>query len=139
MLDAPTLCASRLPLQEIKMKALKLAAVAAALFAASSAANAGATFDSVKKKGFVQCGVSTGIPGFSMADSKGEWKGIDVAMCRAIAATMFNDSTKFKVTPLNPQQALTALQSGEGDVLTRNPPHTPTPDHPPQEDRNCGE
>src|SRR3546814_11103350 len=123
MLDAPTLCASRLPLQEIKMKALKLAAVAAALFAASSAANAGATFDSVKKKGFVQCGVSTGIPGFSMADSKGEWKGIDVAMSRAIAATMFNDSTKFKVTPLNTQQLFTALQSAEFDVLTRTPTH----------------
>src|SRR3546814_16408418 len=81
-------------------RSLKLAAVAAALFAASSAANAGATFDSVKKKGFVQCGVSTGIPGFSMADSKGEWKGIDVSMCRAIAPTMFKYFTQFTTTQI---------------------------------------
>ncbi|MPT40485.1 MAG: transporter substrate-binding domain-containing protein, partial [Achromobacter sp.] len=102
------------------MKVLKLAAVGAALFAASAAANAGATFDNVKKKGFVQCGVSTGIPGFSIADSKGEYKGIDVDMCRAIASTMFGDATKVKFTPLNTQQRFTALQSGEVDVLPRN-------------------
>ncbi|SAI67813.1 amino acid ABC transporter substrate-binding protein [Bordetella ansorpii] len=110
------------------MKVLKLAAVGAALFAAASAAHAGATFDNVKKKGFVQCGVSTGISGFSMADSKGTWQGIDVDMCRAIAATMFNDASKFKVTPLNTQQRFTALQSGEIDVLTRNTTQTLTRD-----------
>src|SRR3546814_4502614 len=92
-------------------RSLKLAAVAAALFAASSAANAGATFDNVKKKGFVQCGVSTGIPGFSIADSKGEYKGIDVDMCRAIAATMFGDPTKVKFTPLNTDRKSTRLNS----------------------------
>ena len=110
------------------MKVLKLAAVGAALFAASAAANAGATFDNVKKKGFVQCGVSTGIPGFSIADSKGEYKGIDVDLCRAIATTMFGDSTKVKFTPLNTQQRFTALQSGEVDVLTRNTTVTLTRD-----------
>ena len=110
------------------MKVLKLAAVGAALFAASAAANAGATFDNVKKKGFVQCGVSTGIPGFSIADSKGEYKGIDVDLCRAIATTMFGDSTKVKFTPLNTQQRFTALQSGEIDVLTRNTTVTLTRD-----------
>ena len=110
------------------MKVLKLAAIGAALFAAASAAHAGATFDNVKKKGFVQCGVSTGISGFSMADSKGTWQGIDVDMCRAIAATMFNDASKFKVTPLNTQQRFTALQSGEIDVLTRNTTQTLTRD-----------
>ncbi|AZY50398.1 amino acid ABC transporter substrate-binding protein [Bordetella avium] len=102
------------------MKTLKLAALSAALFAASTAAQAGTTFDNVKKKGFVQCGVSTGIPGFSIADSKGEWKGLDVDLCRAVAAAMFGDASKFKVTPLNTQQRFTALQSGEVDVLTRN-------------------
>lgn len=110
------------------MKFLKLAAVAAALVAASSAAQAGATFDNVKKKGFVQCGVSTGVTGFSAADSKGVWKGLDIDMCRAIAATMFGDSTKFKVTPLTSQQRFTALQSGEIDVLTRNTTQTLTRD-----------
>ena len=110
------------------MKVLKLAAIGAALFAASAAANAGATFDNVKKKGFVQCGVSTGIPGFSIADSKGEYKGIDVDLCRAIASTMFGDATKVKFTPLNTQQRFTALQSGEVDVLTRNTTVTLTRD-----------
>ena len=112
---------------EITMKVLKLAAVGAALFAASAASHAGATFDNVKKKGFVQCGVSTGIPGFSIADSKGEWKGLDVDLC-AIAATMFGDASKIKVTPLNTQQRFTALQSGEVDVLTRNTTVTLTRD-----------
>ncbi|SOE52280.1 Glutamate Aspartate periplasmic binding protein precursor GltI (TC 3.A.1.3.4) [plant metagenome] len=110
------------------MKAMKLAVAGVALFAATSAAHAGATFDAVKKKGFVQCGVSTGIPGFSLADSKGQWQGLDVDLCRAIAATVFNDATKFKVTPLNTQQRFTALQSGEIDVLTRNTTVTLTRD-----------
>ncbi|VFR97850.1 Glutamate Aspartate periplasmic binding protein precursor GltI (TC 3.A.1.3.4) [plant metagenome] len=110
------------------MKAMKLAVAGVALCAATSAAHAGATFDAVKKKGFVQCGVSTGIPGFSLADSKGQWQGLDVDLCRAIAATVFNDATKFKVTPLNTQQRFTALQSGEIDVLTRNTTVTLTRD-----------
>ena len=110
------------------MKFLKLAAVGAALVAASSVAQAGATFENVKKKGFVQCGVSTGVAGFSAADSKGVWKGLDIDMCRAVAATMFGDSTKFKVTPLTSQQRFTALQSGEIDVLTRNTTQTMTRD-----------
>ena len=110
------------------MKALKFAALGAALLAASTVAQAGQTFDAVKKKGFVQCGVSTGVAGFSAADSKGEWKGLDIDMCRAIAATLFNDASKFKVTPLTSQQRFTALQSGEIDVLTRNTTQTLTRD-----------
>jgi len=110
------------------MKVLKLAAVGAAFFAAASAAHAGTTFDNVKKKGFVQCGMSTGIAGFSMADSKGQYQGIDAEMCRALAATMFNDASKIKVTPLTTQQRFTALQSGEIDVLTRNTTQTLTRD-----------
>ena len=110
------------------MKFLKLAAVGAALLTASTLAQAGTTFDNVKKKGFVQCGVSTGVTGFSIADSKGQWQGLDIDMCRAIAATMFNDATKFKVSPLTSQQRFTALQSGEIDVLTRNTTQTLTRD-----------
>jgi len=106
------------------MKALKLAALGAALFAASSAAHAGPVFDSVKKKGFVQCGVNTGVAGFSSVDSQGNWTGLDVDLCRAIATAMFNDATKFKVTPLTTQARFTALQSGEIDVLTRNTTQT---------------
>ncbi|WP_423227283.1 amino acid ABC transporter substrate-binding protein [Paenalcaligenes suwonensis] len=78
------------------------------------------TLDKVKQKGFVQCGVHVGLPGFSIADSKGQWGGIDVDLCKGIAAAIFGDATKFKVTPLTTQQRFTALQSGEIDVLTRN-------------------
>eukprot|EP00887_Chlorella_sp_A99_P004535 scaffold53.g4535.t1 len=106
------------------MKVLKLAALGAALFVVTTSTYAGAIFDSVKKRGVVRCGVSTGIAGFSVADSKGEWQGLDVDLCRAIAATVFNDATKFKITPLTTQQRFTALQSGEIDVLTRNTTQT---------------
>lgn len=90
----------------------------------SGAALAGQTFDTVKKRGYVQCGVSTNLPGFAFTDSKGVWQGIDVDTCRAIAATMFGNATKFKVVPLTTQARFTALQSGEVDVLTRNTTQT---------------
>jgi len=109
-------------------RSILFAAGALALACASQAAVAGPTLDAVKKKGFVQCGVSTGLPGFSVADSKGEWTGIDVDLCKAIAAMMFGDATKYKVTPLTTQQRFTALQSGEVDVLTRNTTATVTRD-----------
>ena len=110
------------------MKLLKLALVGAALVAANTAVQAGPTFDAIKKKGFVQCGTNTGLAGFSAPDSKGVWTGLDIDMCRAFAATMFGDSTKFKVTPLTAQQRFTALQSGEIDVLVRNTTQTMTRD-----------
>ena len=102
------------------MQILKSAVAAALLFGMAQAAHAGATLDAVKKKGYVQCGVSTGVAGFSNPDSKGIWTGIDVDLCRAVAATLFGNATKFKLTPLNTQQRFTALQSGEVDVLPRN-------------------
>lgn len=110
------------------MKLLKTAAAAAVLVFAAQGAQAGATFDAVKAKGFVQCGVNTGLGGFAAPDSKGEWKGLDVDMCRAVAATMFGDATKVKYTPLTAQQRFTALQSGEVDVLARNTTQTLTRD-----------
>ncbi|WP_428624183.1 amino acid ABC transporter substrate-binding protein, partial [Sedimenticola sp.] len=90
--------------------------------------HAGATFDAVKKKGFVQCGVSTGLPGFSATDDKGGWKGIDVDVCRAVAAAMFGDAEKVKFTPLTAKERFTALQSGEIDMLSRNTTWTATRD-----------
>lgn len=110
------------------MKALKYAAVGAALLVSNGLAYAGQTFDAVKEKGFVQCGVTTGVAGFSNPDSQGVWKGFDVDMCKAIAAAMFNDAEAFKVTPLSSVQRFTALQSGEIDVLTRNTTQTLTRD-----------
>jgi general L-amino acid transport system substrate-binding protein len=78
------------------------------------------TAAAVAKKGFIQCGVSTGLAGFSQPDSNGEWRGLDVDLCRAVAAALFGDTRKVRYTPLNPQQRFTALQSGEIDVLSRN-------------------
>lgn len=102
------------------MKFLKIAALAGGLFFVSGVVQAGDTFDAVKSKGFVQCGVHVGNPGFSLPDSTGTWSGLDVDLCKAIAVAMFGDASRFKLTPLNSQQRFTALQSGEIDVLTRN-------------------
>ena len=91
-----------------------LAAGALALACASQAAVAGPTLDAVKKKGFVQCGLTDGVSGFSATNnSKGEWEGMDVDICRAVAAAVFGDPTKFKGTALSTQQRFTALQSGK--------------------------
>jgi general L-amino acid transport system substrate-binding protein len=79
-----------------------------------------AVLDQVKSKGFLQCGVSQGLPGFSTPDDKGNWTGIDVDLCRAIAAAVFDDATKVRYSPLTAKDRFTALQSGEIDVLSRN-------------------
>ncbi len=91
--------------------------VASITFASAASAT---TLDDVKKKGFVQCGVSQGLKGFSSPDDKGGWTGIDVDLCRAIAAAIFGDAEKVKYTPLSAKERFTALQSGEIDVLSRN-------------------
>ena len=99
----------------------------AALGLAVSGVNA-ATLDDVKAKGFIQCGVSQGLPGFSNPDSEGNWTGIDVDLCRAVAAAVFGDATKVKYTPLSAKERFTALQSGEIDILSRNTTWTATRD-----------
>jgi general L-amino acid transport system substrate-binding protein len=86
----------------------------------ASTAYAGATLEAIKKNGSIKCGVSDGLPGFSFADEKGNYNGIDVDVCRAISAAVFGDPTKLKFTPLTAKERLTALQSGEIDVLSRN-------------------
>ncbi|MBA5776429.1 amino acid ABC transporter substrate-binding protein [Stappia sp. F7233] len=91
----------------------------AALGVAATGANA-AKLDDVKAKGFVQCGVSQGLPGFSNPDSAGNWTGLDVDFCRAMAAAIFDDANAVKFTPLSAKERFTALQSGEIDVLSRN-------------------
>lgn len=95
------------------------AAIAALTLAASQApAEAGKVLDSIRQRGELSCGVAAGIGGFSMADSKGEWAGMTVDFCRAVAAAVLGPSAKVKVVPLSPQQRFTALQSGEVDLLT---------------------
>ncbi|CCD91711.1 putative amino-acid ABC transporter, substrate-binding protein [Bradyrhizobium sp. ORS 375] len=78
------------------------------------------TLKTVKDRGMLACGVSQGLPGFSNPDDKGNWTGLDVDVCRAIAAAIFNDPTKVKFVPLSAKDRFTALQSGEVDVLSRN-------------------
>lgn len=105
-------------------KLLSTAAIAATISAGATAA----TLDDVKAKGFIQCGVSQGVPGFSNADVNGEWSGIDVDACRATAAAIFGDAQKVKFTPLSAKERFTALQSGEIDLLARNTTWTYTRD-----------
>jgi general L-amino acid transport system substrate-binding protein len=110
------------------MKRCTVLAGALALAAGFGTANAQSTLDAVKAKGHVQCGVNTGLAGFSQPDSKGVWKGLDVDVCRAIAAAVFGDANKVRYTPTTAQQRFTALQSGEVDVLSRNTTWTITRD-----------
>ena len=102
------------------MKSTLAVLTTAAVLGISSFAQAGATLDAVKKKGFVQCGISDGLPGFSYADAKGNYLGIDVDVCRAVAAAVFGDASKVKFSPLTAKERFTALQSGEVDILSRN-------------------
>ncbi|OZI72060.1 amino acid ABC transporter substrate-binding protein [Bordetella genomosp. 12] len=101
---------------------MKIAALVAlgALSLAGVQSAQGATLDVVKKRGEVVCGTTTGFAGFSAPDAKGVWRGLDVDLCRAVAAAVLGDADKIKIVPLNSQQRFTALQSGEVDVLTRN-------------------
>lgn len=105
-------------------KLLSTAAIAATI----STGAAAATLDDVKAKGFIQCGVSQGVPGFSNADESGNWSGIDVDACRATAAAVFGDAQAVKFTPLSAKERFTALQSGEIDMLARNTTWTYTRD-----------
>ncbi|ADZ93335.1 amino acid ABC transporter substrate-binding protein [Marinomonas mediterranea] len=105
-------------------KILTTAAIAATVSATAGAA----TLDDVKSKGFIQCGVSQGVPGFSNADEAGNWSGIDVDACRAAAAAVFGDAQAVKFTPLSAKERFTALQSGEIDMLSRNTTWTYTRD-----------
>ncbi|MCJ8508989.1 amino acid ABC transporter substrate-binding protein [Rhizobium lemnae] len=100
-------------------KTILSAAIGAAVLGLASAASA-ATLADVKAKGFVTCGGSNGIPGFSNPNDKGEWSGIDIDYCRGIAAAVFGDASKFKIVALSSKDRFPALQSGEVDVLTRN-------------------
>jgi len=82
----------------------------------------------VMKKGTVNCGISTGVPGFSATDSKGVWEGLDVDFCRAVASAIFSDASKVKFIPLTAKERFTALQSGEVDLLSRTTTWTATRD-----------
>src|ERR1700753_120443 len=111
------------------MNKFKLAAFAGVIAALSSgSAWAGKDLDAIKARGQLVCGVMEGTAGFAMPDSQGKFVGLDVDVCRAVAAAIFGDSEKVKYTPLTSQQRFTALQSGEVDILSNNTTATLTRD-----------
>src|SRR3954463_14096688 len=99
---------------------MKKIIIATGLLAASIAGTAAGTLDTVKQRGMLVCGVSTGFAGFSAPDSQGNYKGLDADYCRALAAGGLGDANKVRYVALTAQNRFTALQSGEDDVLYRN-------------------
>tara|TARA_R110002020_G_scaffold35301_1_gene106674 strand:+ start:948 stop:1970 length:1023 start_codon:yes stop_codon:yes gene_type:complete len=94
--------------------------IALGALAATGATASASTLDAVKDRGVVTCAVNGSRPGFSSVDSKGEWHGIDIDTCRALAAAVFGDASKVKYLKTNNQTRLTALQTGEVDVTVAN-------------------
>ncbi|MCX8520267.1 MAG: amino acid ABC transporter substrate-binding protein [Rhodoferax sp.] len=114
----------------MKIKSLKTVATLLATLGtlAASPAFAGKTLEAIKARDQVVCGVNTGLAGFGALDSNGKWIGLDVDLCRAVAAATLGSGDKVKYVPLNAQARFTALQSGEVDVLSRNTTFTLTRD-----------
>jgi len=94
--------------------------LAAVVFGTEAALAQSPTLDVVKKRGELVCGVNTGLAGFSAPDDRGNWIGIDVDFCRAVAAAIFRDGSRVRFVPLNAKERFTALQSREVDILSRN-------------------
>jgi general L-amino acid transport system substrate-binding protein len=111
---------SRTTLKGFAMKRVSLVFTLALAAVFSTGAATAQTLKTVKDRGMLSCGVSQGLPGFSSPDDKGNWTGLDVDICRAVAAAIFDDPTKVKFVPLSAKDRFTALQSGEIDVLSRN-------------------
>jgi len=103
---------------------MKVIVIATGLLAAWTSGAAAGTLDTVKQRGTLVCGVSAGFAGFSTPDSQGNYKGLDVDYCRALAAGVLGDPTKVRYVALTAQNRFTALQSGEIDVLYRNSTQT---------------
>ncbi|HEY0848370.1 MAG TPA: amino acid ABC transporter substrate-binding protein [Bradyrhizobium sp.] len=103
---------------------MKRITIAFGAFAASLSVAAAGTLDTVKQRGTLVCGVSAGFAGFSAPDSQGNYKGLDVDYCRALAAAVLGDPAKVRYVALTAQNRFTALQSGEIDVLYRNSTQT---------------
>ena len=86
----------------------------------AAAGASAATLDDVKARGTLNCGVTTGVPGFAEPDANGVWQGFDVAVCRAVAAAVLGDAEAVTFVPTTGKTRFTALASGEIDVLARN-------------------
>jgi general L-amino acid transport system substrate-binding protein len=103
-------------MKSIKYLSLFLAVLGLSFTGISSAG----TLDDVKAKGFVGCGINTGLTGFAFTDDQGNWQGFDVALCQAVAAAVFGDASSVKYTNVTGKTRFEALKAGEFDMLSRN-------------------
>jgi general L-amino acid transport system substrate-binding protein len=78
------------------------------------------TIEKVKKHGAVRCGINENLPGFSERNSNGQWAGLDVDMCRAVAAAIFSDASKVEYIPVSATNRFESLAAGKIDMLARN-------------------
>jgi general L-amino acid transport system substrate-binding protein len=101
------------------MRILGAAVAFVGLALATQPAAAQATFEAVKKRGALLCGSHQGNPGFSYPDKDGVWRGLDVEICRAVAAATLGDAQAVRFVPLSPQQRIVAVQTGEVDIMSR--------------------
>src|ERR1700743_48152 len=115
--EPPTSTTTERPLSMKRVSLAFALALAAGLIAQPAGAQ---SLKVIKERGTLSCGVSQGLPGFSTPDDKGNWTGLDVDICRALAAAIFDDPSKIKFVPLSAKDRFPALQSGEVDVLSRN-------------------
>jgi general L-amino acid transport system substrate-binding protein len=107
-----------------KKMILSFTSVAAAMMVAGIGSAQASTLEEVQDRGYLQCGVSPGVAGFSNPDDDGNWSGFDVDFCRAVSAAIFNDADAVRYTPLSNTERFTAVQSGEVDVLSRTTTRT---------------
>ena len=99
------------------MRAIYLCLATMLALAGTAEAN---TLDDVRKQGFLRCGVSDGQPGFSNPDARGNWTGMDVDYCRAVAVAIFNDPNKVRFVPVSFAERFTALQANQFEILSHN-------------------
>ena len=103
-----------------KIKSLFIALILSLGVSSAFADGNGSTLDVVKERGFLKCGSNTGLAGFGLPNDAGVWEGIDVDVCRAVAAAVFGDASKVEYVPTTSKVRFTVLQSGEVDMLSRN-------------------
>ena len=112
------------------------AAVAAMVFAGATTALAQSTLEVVKKRDHVRCQVGPASPGFYFLNSAGEWQGLDVVVCRAVAAAVFGDPKKLEIQSVSSQARFTSLANGDSDLLSRTATWTMSRDR--SEERRVG-
>lgn len=78
------------------------------------------TLAAVRSRGYLICGVHPALPGFALKDARGEWRGFDVDVCRAVAAAVFGDAARVRFVTIDPGDRFATLKAGRIDILSRN-------------------